>query len=314
MRSPLVLALAVLGVVPACHSGTPSGPSSGAAPALPPGYDLLFDGDAEGESRFFRVAATDLAVLPFAEGVTGNRARPSPDGHRIVAQSTGTALEPPFLQLLDESAGAAVRFEGTTFAYEREATWSPDGRRIAFTSDLDDPTCDIFVADVVGTALVGLTNLTAGGGPLVGDVTPAWSPDGRWIAFTSYRGGDVAIWKMRPDGTDAVPLTSGEGDDYFPSWSPDGRRIAFQRNEPQGGAVRWRLWIVPADGGPPALVDSPDELGNPAWHPEAELIAVVARTADGERDVRVVAPDGAVAARVPRAGVDRHPAWLRRAP
>jgi len=276
-------------------------------------HALLFDGDADGTSQVFEadVAQRRIVALP---GLVGHRVRPSPDGTRLVLQHLATAAEASYLEILLPGADAPVRFEGTTFSHEREATWSPDGARLAFTSTRDAPMADILVADVAGGALSGVTNLTADAGALVSDVTPAWSPDGAWIAFTSYRGGDVAIWKMRPDGSGLAKLTGGDGDDYFPAWSPDGSRLAFQRNTPRGGATHWALGIVSAGGGEPAFLPFDGKLGNPAWHPaDPGLIAAIAEV-DGERDVVVVTPAGALVARLERAGDDRHPAWRRVAP
>src|SRR6187549_3687826 len=56
-----------------------------------------------------------------------------------------------------------------------------------------------------------------------GPLSPAWSPDGKWIAF-SMRGD---IFKMPADGGEAIALTSGPAYYFEPAWSPDGTRIAF---------------------------------------------------------------------------------------
>ena len=61
------------------------------------------------------------------------------------------------------------------------------------------------------------------------DVRPAWSPDGRRIAFVSRRDGNSEIYVMNADGSGKRNLTRDRASDDYPTWSPDGRRIAFLR-------------------------------------------------------------------------------------
>jgi len=47
------------------------------------------------------------------------------------------------------------------------------------------------------------------------DTEPAWSPDGKWIAYTSQKPRDGRLWKMRKDGSDKIPITPHAPEDYF---------------------------------------------------------------------------------------------------
>ena len=129
-------------------------------------------------------------------------------------------------------------------------TWSPDGSSIAFLMYALQPlpngqlglSYKLWVSDAQGYETKSLT--PAGTGTLA-DRDPAWSPDGRWIAFWAWNAGDLraGIWKIRPDGRDLTPLTPDLGGDaFYPSWSPDGSTIAFSSD--QGGSLD--IWTVSA--------------------------------------------------------------------
>jgi dipeptidyl aminopeptidase/acylaminoacyl peptidase len=59
------------------------------------------------------------------------------------------------------------------------------------------------------------------------DYAPAWSPDGKWIAFLSTRSGSLQIWVIPSNGGEARKFTSYKGITGRPVWAPDGLRIAF---------------------------------------------------------------------------------------
>ena len=69
------------------------------------------------------------------------------------------------------------------------------------------------------------------------DVRPAWSPDGRRIAFVSRRDGNSEVYVMNADGSGKRNLTRDRASDDFPTWSPDGRRIAFLRGRLHSNAT-----------------------------------------------------------------------------
>jgi Tol biopolymer transport system component len=89
------------------------------------------------------------------------------------------------------------------------------------------------------------------------DSSPAYSPDGRKIAFESYRSGANNIWVCDSDGRNAVQLTTFEGASGTPVWSPDARKLVFDSVE----AGDWNLYLVDADGGAPQRLtpESSDE-------------------------------------------------------
>ncbi|MGZ0170650.1 MAG: TolB family protein [Planctomycetales bacterium] len=108
-------------------------------------------------------------------------------------------------------------------SHEESPCWSPDGKRIAFTSTRHGNQ-ELYVADNDGKNVVRLTSDPAH------DAHPNWSPDGKRIAFTTDRWGDLEIALINPDGTNLTRLTTSKGLDDYPSWSPSGNRLAFTSN------------------------------------------------------------------------------------
>jgi TolB protein len=135
-------------------------------------------------------------------------------------------------------------------------------------------------------------------------VDPAWSPDGKEIAFTSRRDGRSHVFAMRPDGTGVRHLTISPHDDDHPAWSPDGRRIAFGRE----GA----LFVIPSKGGiERRLGRGLGSADDPAWSPNGSFVAYDYRQPGYSiREIWIMGADGGHARQVTRLGaVSAHPTW-----
>jgi uncharacterized membrane protein len=92
------------------------------------------------------------------------------------------------------------------------AVWSPDGRKIAFTSNRTGNN-EVYVMDSNGGSLVNLTNNPAS------DQRPAWSSDGLWLVFSSNRDGNEEIYMMSSsDGSQLKNLTNDPSSDTMPFW------------------------------------------------------------------------------------------------
>jgi len=127
---------------------------------------------------------------------------------------------------------------------ELSGRYSPDGKKIAFTSDRSG-SYEIWVCESDGSNPVPLTSF---GGPVTD--RPSWSPDGRRIAFHSRPEGQAKIYVINAEGGKAQRLTNEQGDHVAPSWSHDGKWIYF-------GSSRsgiHQVWKIPAEGGKPVQV------------------------------------------------------------
>lgn len=149
-----------------------------------------------------------------------------------------------------------------------DADWSPDGRRIVYTSRaatargsnaVNDPSAEIFVINADGSG--SPVRLTANEEE---ERAPAWSPDGARILYVARKGGpDFELCVMNADGTGQTQLTDNAVGDLTSSWSLDGRQITFHRIVSPG---RFQLFTIGADGtGETQITDTPGLNGFPRW-------------------------------------------------
>lgn len=163
---------------------------------------------------------------------------------RIEAQAPAPTLSPARREL------AFTALEGTWM----QPDVSPDGRTIVF-----DLLGDIYALPIGGGRARPLLTGTAF------ETSPAFSPDGRHIAFVSDRSGVTNLWIANADGGDPRQISRETALNVMaaPAWSPDGRRLVVSRLV--HSLLAFELWGFPIDGGVGERITSAQPNGNDDW-------------------------------------------------
>lgn len=187
-------------------------------------------------------------------------------------------------------------------SYDAEATLSPDGSRIVFTS-VRDGDLDIYSMASDGTDVQRLTDaLGYDGGPF-------FSPDGTEIVYRAYhpeteearadyqrllaqnlvRPSDMDIWVMNADGSNKRRVTNLEGANFAPFFHPDGERIIFSSNHVDPSSRQFDLYLVNKDGSGLTRITRYESFdGFPVFSPDGEKLVFASNrngTVEGETNV-----------------------------
>jgi Tol biopolymer transport system component len=143
------------------------------------------------------------------------------------------------------NAGLPAERIAASSSFEGDPHFSPDGRRLAFTSGRSGNVA-VWVGAADGSEARQITH-----GEWVWPGSPSWSPDGRVIAFDGAKPGDhVRIWTVDAEGGTPHQITHGPGHQTVPTWSHDGRWVYFSSHRQSGPDI----WRVRSTGGEPEKV------------------------------------------------------------
>ena len=249
----------------------------------------------------------------------------SPDGSRIVFDSNRRRAEgggEPFntsdlFVMNADGTGQTLLIRGSS------ATWSPDGKQIAFHASASgagqpikpDPGAatsdnDIFILNVADVLNNGARPRNITNSPAAIDDDPDWSPDGQTILFTSHAVTDnpvnsatAEIYAIAADGTGhPARLTNNAEEERAPAWSPDGKRIVFCCRR---GGPDFEICVMNADGtGQVQLTDNAIQDLSPSWSPDGRKIVfhrpvggpgrfqLFLMNADGTSEIQLTFPPG----------------------
>jgi dipeptidyl aminopeptidase/acylaminoacyl peptidase len=291
-----------------CDGGEPvqftRGPRHDSAPRWSPdGKYLCFLSDRGGE------AACDAGAQLYVIATDGGEARKltaldpaagpavwSPDGTRLLFAAQVFAEAPPQDRQTRERWTLRPRHVMRAQYKAEGAGYTFDKRTHLFVTRLDTgETAQITHGDDEATQ-------------------PAWSPDGRRIAFCRPRTGvaDLSltdIWVADADGQSARQITTTVGRASLPAWSPDGALIACLGTDEQEatyGDFHYRLWLVPAAGGPAqcltagydrpmvALPSGSTPFSGSLTSPDSTTLTCLAADAGNNHVLRVALQSGAV--------------------
>ena len=196
----------------------------------------------------------------------------APGGRHVAYTSYRNLVPGLYIDDIYEQKRTVVSVKGTNYA----AAFSPDGKRLAFSSSMDG-NAEIYAADVdFGPTRVGKIRRLTFNSAI--DTAPSWSPNGREIVFTSDRGGTAQIYIMDAEGTNPRRISFGANHHDAPAWSPNGDKIVYVARV--DNVFDLYLYHV-RSGGIAKLTESNARNESPAWSPDGRHIVFTSNVRGG---------------------------------
>jgi TolB protein len=251
---------------------------------------------ADGDSGLYVVDADGKNLRRLTNGYGGAPVW-SPDGSKLLfVRSEGEGDEAKQSLVVMNADGTGEHVVNTGQRKNQCPSFSPDGSQIVLSLD-GEIGWGIFTINADGS---NPRKIAQGG-------WPAWSPDGKQIAFNGKAGyGDRAspmrIFVINADGRQKRQVSTGDGAHECPAWSPDGKRIAYQAlvRDQASGKSNTLVRVVNADGSGDAAIGArsgPHHDEMPSWFPDGKRLAVQSDR-DGAMAIYTIDLNGKTLARV----------------
>jgi dipeptidyl aminopeptidase/acylaminoacyl peptidase len=243
------------------------------------------------------------ALAPLLLPALADAAFPGPNGRLVVVLPDYGANDQGNIWTMNPD-GSDPRQLTTGRDWDLWASWSPDGKRIAFTRGLNDiwlmngdgsnqvplitgpseerePTWSpdgrqIAFTRITDSAQIWIKTLETGEERQVTNfngftvLEPAWSPTGDRIAFVGFGNDGYRIYTVTPGGFAQVRITSNRRADRFPEWSPDGKKIIFSRSQSDYYPFPGDLYSTSGGGVEQLITENADRA---VWSPDGTKIS-----------------------------------------
>ena len=270
---------------------TADSPADDTQPAFSPDGTRIAFRSERGGGGIFVMGATGEAVRRLSD--VGYNPSWSPDGRFIVcAQET---IEQPAsrysnasaLWVIDVSTGERRQ---VTTGDAVQPSWSPHGHRIAYWAADASGQRDLWTMPAQGGAPVAVTN------DRFVDWSPIWSPDGRYLFFSSDRGGSMNLWRVPVDEAtglakgDPEPVTTPSSNSALITMSADGKRLAYVEQSSTQNLMRVAFPPGSRPDPPTPVTQGSRFFAEPQVSPDGQWLATY--SLDNSNNLYVVRTDG----------------------